>query len=81
MLMCLDYIKDLRLTERKGGESANGKSTRKRQYYITANAHKTSPIKIRWQFYILLNTSKLYFNYRPFSMHVITNISLIIECG
>lgn len=46
MLMCLDYIKDLRLTERKGGKSANGKSTRKRHYYITANAHKTSPIKI-----------------------------------
>lgn len=58
MLMCLDYIKDLRLTERKGGKSANGKSPWKRHYYITANAHKTSPIKIRWQFYILLNTSK-----------------------
>lgn len=82
MLMCLDYIKVLRLTKRKGEKkSANGQSSVERHYYITTNAHKASPIKKGWQFYILLNISKLYFNYKSFHMHVLTNMSLIIECS
>lgn len=82
MLMCLDYIKVLRLTKRKGEKkSANGQSSVERHYYITSNAHKASPIKKGWQFYILLNISKLYFNYKSFHMHVLTNMSLIIECS
>ena len=81
MLMCLDYIKFLRLTKRKGREKVLMQEHMKRHYYITANAHKTLPIKTGWQFYILLNISKLCFNYKSFYMHVLTNMSLIMECS